>query len=124
MKVSDLYFALAILAVGIFIGGLIGSKCQKVAKKTNQEVTAPKKIPKSSPTKKENWDSIKDQDFEIDMEKMGVILVKRSFNEGDEVTFVQYENGNKDYFVCSREIHHRLVVQFQELLKKREVEGF
>ena len=58
------------------------------------------------------------------MEKMGVTLIKRSFNNGDEVTFVQYENGNKDYFVCSRGIHHRLIAQFQELLKKREIEDF
>jgi len=70
-----------------------------------------------------DWNLVKDDDFEIDMEKMHVVLIKRSFNKKNEVTLVQYEDGDYDYFVCSMEVHDRLVRDFREILRKRESEG-
>lgn len=124
MRTSDLFFAIGILAIGILIGFIVTSGFQEFDKRTNQEVIAPEKVPEDSLTKEENWDSIKNLDFELDMEKLGVILIKRSLNDGYEITYVEYENRDPDYFHCSREIHHRLIAQFQELLKKREIEDF
>lgn len=68
---------------------------------------------------KEDWKSIETLDFDLDMEKMGVVLVKRSFNKGDEVTLIELADGKSRYFICSREIHSKLVDQFRQLRLKK-----
>jgi hypothetical protein len=72
-----------------------------------------------------NWDLVRDADFDIDMEKMHVVFIKRSFSPStkDEATLIQYEDGDYDYFVCSMEVHDRLIRKFREILRKRESEG-
>jgi hypothetical protein len=73
---------------------------------------------------KEDWSTVKDQIFDFDMAAYDVTLVKRSFNDGNEVTYVEYEGGNKSRnFVCSREIHEELVEKFREYLKKKYKEN-
>lgn len=121
MKVSDVIFLIIAITVCLLGGLIMGFSIE--SKKTLSTSTSIETRDSVS-TKKENWDSIKDLDFEIDMDKLGVVLVKRSFHKGDEVTLIQYKKRDYDYFACSREIHHRLIVQFQELLKKRETEDF
>lgn len=78
----------------------------------------------SSTAKKDTitWDAIKDAPFEIDLQSLDVVLVKRSINNGDEVTLIEYKNRESDFFVCSMEIHRELVRKFQEILRKRETE--
>ena len=52
MRVSDLFFIIAILAIGIFIGFLMGSRHQKFVEKRNQEVIASKKVSEDPQLKK------------------------------------------------------------------------
>lgn len=69
-----------------------------------------------------NWALIENEDFELDMKKMDVVLIKRSFNEGDEVTLIELADGEQRHFVCSRSIHQRLVNEFRKI-KESHKEG-
>lgn len=53
---------------------------------------------------------------------MDVVLIKRSFNEGDEVTLIELADGGQRHFVCSRSIHQRLVNEFRKI-KESHKEG-
>lgn len=104
------------LILGVMVGDL--SKGYWLTKMESK-----KEVQESKEEVEPNWNLVKNADFDIDLEKMNVVLIKRSFNKNDEVTLVQYENGNCDYFVCSMEIHDRLVRDFREILRKRKSEG-
>lgn len=71
----------------------------------------------------ENWALIENEDFELDMEKMDIVLIKRSFNEGGEVTLIELANGKQRHFVCSRSIHQRLVNEFRKIKESRKEGG-
>lgn len=63
--------------------------------------------------------SIESVDFEMDMEKMEVVLIKRSILDSNEVTIVELANGRTQTIVCSRDIHDRIVEKFRRILLKR-----
>lgn len=67
-----------------------------------------------------NWALIENEDFELDMEKMDIVLIKRSFNEGDEVTLIELADGKQRHFVCSRSIYQRLVNEFRKIKESRK----
>jgi len=66
------------------------------------------------------WSEIENQSFEIDMKKLEVVLIKRSFNSGSEATLIRYQSGQEEYFMCSKETHEKLVRQFQAMLNEKE----
>jgi hypothetical protein len=67
-----------------------------------------------------DWSPVENQPLAIDMEKMNVVLVKRTMNGGKEATLIRYQSGSDEYFACSKEIHGELVKKLQEILNKRE----
>jgi hypothetical protein len=67
-----------------------------------------------------DWSPVENQSFVIDMEKMNVVLIKRTINDGREVTLIRYQSGSDEYFACSKEVHEELVKKFQEIINKRE----
>jgi len=70
--------------------------------------------------KSKDCSQIEKQSFVLDIEKMNVVLIKRSFDDnGNEVTLIRYQNGSDEYFVCSREIHEDLVRKLQDIINKR-----
>jgi len=117
IKIAICLSAVAGFAVGIVVGNTIYAS--HIEKEKANEVT-------QAPLKKEpDWESIEDIELEYDMERDSVTLIKRSFNEdGIEATYIEYGNNEKRYFMCSRDVHEKLVLKFQELLKKRNAEGF
>jgi len=72
--------------------------------------------------KAEDWSQVESQPFFMDIEKMNIVLIKRSFNEGSEATLIRYQNGTDEYFACSREIHEELVSKFKEIIDKRDLD--
>lgn len=73
----------------------------------------------TSTAKNTDLKSIEAVDFEMDMEKMEVVLIKRSILDNNEVTIVELANGRTQTIVCSRDIHDRLVEKFRRILLKR-----
>lgn len=67
-----------------------------------------------------DWSQVENQSFALDMEKLNVVFIKRTLNEGKEVTLIRYENGMEEYLTCSREVHEELVRKFKEIINKRE----
>jgi hypothetical protein len=107
------------------ISFMVGASVGNFGYAMHVEKNKAKEIVQAPPKKEPNWNSIEDIELEYDMEKANVTLVKRSFNEdGIEATYVEYGTNEKRYFMCSRDIHKKLVHKFQELLKKRNAEGF
>lgn len=102
----------------ILISGSIGYWVGKSSKSDETETVKTKKP--VIVEQKEDWSAVEDQIFDFDMAAYDVTLIKRTLNNGDEVTFVEYEGGKKERnFLCSREIHEELVKKFREYLKKK-----
>jgi len=74
---------------------------------------------KTSVAQNTDLKSIESVDFEMNMEKMEVVLIKRSILDSDEVTIIELANGRTQTIVCSRDIHDRLVEKFRRILLKR-----
>jgi hypothetical protein len=71
-----------------------------------------------------DWSLVENSSLDIDMEKIGVTLIKRTFDdEGIEATLLEFGDNQKRYLMCSREVHEKLVTEFQEILKARRAEG-
>lgn len=66
-----------------------------------------------------DFKSVESVDFEMDMEKMEVVLIKRSICDGNEVTLVELADGKTHSIACSRDRHDRLVEKFRRILLKR-----
>jgi hypothetical protein len=87
---------------------------------SNISITGTVESVDSTSNKSKDWSQIEKQSFVLDIEKMNVVLIKRSFDEsGIEVTLIRYQNGSDEYFVCSREIHEDLVRKLQDIINKR-----
>lgn len=111
-----LYISFACFGAGIFTEYVVNSYSVKRAEKVKATQVEIKKEP--------NWSSVEDINFDLDMKTMGVTLVKRTFDEnGEEATLVECGSNDPRYFMCSRDIHEKLVKEFQELLEARKAEN-
>jgi hypothetical protein len=110
-----LYISFACFGVGILTEYVVNSYSVKRAEKIKAAQVEIKKEP--------NWSSVENINFDLDMKTMGVTLVKRTFDEqGEEATLIECGSSNHRYFMCSRDIHEKLVKEFQELLEARKAE--
>jgi hypothetical protein len=74
--------------------------------------------------KNPDWSSIENLNFDLDMEKIEVTLIKRTFDDqGEEATLLEYGDKQRRYLMCSRDMHDKLVIEFQEMIKARKAEG-
>jgi hypothetical protein len=103
-------------AFGLLTGyGIFRSTYHNAAKQKAEQVEMIKK--------EVDWSSVENINFDLDMKTMGVTLVKRTFDEqGEEATLIECGSSNQRYFICSRDIHEKLVKEFQELLEARKAE--
>lgn len=119
IKMAIILASSASFMVGVVVGNLsYALKIERDAKKVVQE------SPKEE-EKKRDWKVIEEVDFDYDMDRDSVTLIKRSFtDDGIEATYVEYGPGKVRYFHCSREMHEKLVQKFREMLQKREEDKF
>lgn len=116
MKIVEIATVLAACTAGFCAGSFL---------RADHSTDSEESVKKTAKISEFQWSTIKDFSFAMDMEALEVTLIKRSFNpsDGSEITLVECKNGDRNYYCCSKEVHEKLVVQFQEILKKKETEG-
>ena len=124
MKISSIYTVVTLTTIlGVLILGLIHMGARDIKNYRAKEVAVAQS---EAPENKNDWKSIENIDMEYDLEKAGVTLIKRSFNDGgEESTYIEYIEDGKTlqrYFYCSRDVHEKLIKKFQEVLQKRTSE--